>query len=132
MSATLRAAAAAGRRPPVIEVGNLQARRDYTDVRDVVRAYWLALEMCRPGEVYNIGTGRAWSIREVLDTLLSLGSLEFEVKPDPARMRPSDVPELRADASKFRAETGWVPGIPFETTLKDTLEYWRARVPRAR
>jgi GDP-4-dehydro-6-deoxy-D-mannose reductase len=126
------AEAEAGRRPPVIDVGNLEAKRDYTDVRDVVRAYWLALEACEPGEVYNIGSGRAWAIREVLDTLLGFSSQRFEVRQDPARMRPSDVPELRADASKFRAATGWEPAIPFETTLKDTLEYWRGRVSRPR
>jgi GDP-4-dehydro-6-deoxy-D-mannose reductase len=122
------AEAEAGLRPPIINVGNLEAQRDYTDARDVVRAYELGIERCEPGEVYNIGSGDVWSIQKVLDTLLSFSSIEFEVRPDPARMRPSDVPVLFSDSSKFRAATGWEPQIPFETTLFDTLEYWRQRV----
>ncbi|MFA5891018.1 MAG: GDP-mannose 4,6-dehydratase [Actinomycetota bacterium] len=124
------AEAEAGLRPAIVEVGNLDARRDYTDVRDVIEAYVLSLEMCRPGEVYNIGTGIAWSIREVLDTLLSFSDLNFEIRVDPSRLRPSDVDVLQSDSTKFRTETGWEPKIPFETTLKDTLDYWRARVRR--
>lgn len=122
------AEAEAGLRPPIINVGNLEAKRDYTDARDIVRAYELALEHCEPGEVYNIGSGDVWSIQKVLDTLLGFSNLTFEVRPDPARMRPSDVPVLFADASKFRAATGWEPKIPFDTTLFDTLEYWRQRI----
>ena len=122
------AEAEAGLRPPIISVGNLEAQRDYTDARDIVRAYELALEHCTPGEVYNIGSGDVWSIQKMLDTLLSFSTLAFEVRPDPARMRPSDVPVLFSDSSKFRAATGWAPTIPFETTLFDTLEYWRQRV----
>jgi GDP-4-dehydro-6-deoxy-D-mannose reductase len=117
-----------GKREPVVNVGNLDAQRDYSDVRDIVRAYWLCLEHCEPGEVYNIGSGRAWAIREMLDTLLSFSSVDVEVRQDPGRMRPSDVPVLQSDSSKFRAATGWEPEIPFETTLKDTLDYWRGRV----
>ena len=116
-----------GRRPPVLQVGNLEARRDFTDVRDMVRAYWLALEKCEPGEVYNICTGKAWSIREVLDLLLSMTSAKIEVRQDPARLRPSDVPVLVGDYSKFARTTGWRPTISFDQTLRDMLEYWRAR-----
>lgn len=116
-----------GRKPPVISVGNLEARRDFTDVRDMVRAYWLALEKCEPGEVYNISTGSAWTIRKVLDHLLSLTKTKIEVKQDPARLRPSDVPVLIGDNSRFVKATGWQPTIPFEQTLRDMLEYWRAR-----
>ena len=116
-----------GRKKPFISVGNLEARRDFTDVRDMVRAYWLALEKCEPGEVYNICSGKAWTIRAVLDHLLSLTKAKIEVKQDPARLRPSDVPILLGDASKFRKATGWEPTIPFEQTLGDMLEYWRAR-----
>lgn len=116
-----------GRRPPVLSVGNLEARRDFSDVRDVVRGYWLALEKCEPGEVYNLCSGRAWSIREVLDLLLSMTRAKIEVKQDPARLRPSDVPVLQGDASKFKAATGWEPTIPFEQTLRDMLDHWRAR-----
>ena len=116
-----------GRRAPVVRVGNLDARRDFTDVRDVVRAYWLALEKGEPGEVYNIASGRAWTIREMLDLLLGMSTAKIKVEQDPARMRPSDVPVLLGDASKFRERTGWTPEIPFETTMTDLLAYWRQR-----
>lgn len=116
-----------GRKEPVIRVGNLEARRDYTDVRDVVRAYWLSLEKGEPGEVYNICSGRAWVIRDMLDHLLSLTDVKVKVEPEPARMRPSDVPVLQGDAGKFRKATGWEPEIPFEQTLRDLLDYWRQR-----
>jgi GDP-4-dehydro-6-deoxy-D-mannose reductase len=117
-----------GVKPPVIEVGNLNARRDFTDVRDMVRAYWLSLEKGQAGEVYNIGSGKVYSIREVLDMLLSYTEREIEVRPVTERMRPSDVELLVCDCSKFRAATGWSPEIPFEKTLRDTLDYWRERV----
>jgi GDP-4-dehydro-6-deoxy-D-mannose reductase len=116
-----------GRRPPVIRVGNLEARRDFTDVRDVVRGYWLALEKGEPGEVYNLCSGRAWTIREMLDLLLGMTKIKVKIEQDQARMRPSDVPVLLGDAAKFNKATGWKPTIPFETTLRDLLEYWRAR-----
>ncbi|HYQ89107.1 MAG TPA: GDP-mannose 4,6-dehydratase, partial [Candidatus Binatia bacterium] len=116
-----------GRRPPVIRVGNLEARRDFTDVRDVVRAYWLALEKGEPGEVYNICSGKDWTIRAMLDHLLGLTKAKVKVEQDASRMRPSDVPVLLGDAGRFKKATGWEPVIPFETTLKDLLEYWRAR-----
>jgi GDP-4-dehydro-6-deoxy-D-mannose reductase len=116
-----------GTRPPVIRVGNLDARRDFSDVRDVVRAYWLSLEKGEPGEAYNICSGRAWTIREMLDTLLSMTKVKVTIEQDQARMRPSDVPVLLGDASKFQKATGWKPTIPFEQTLRDLLEYWRAR-----
>ena len=116
-----------GKRPPVLNVGNLDAQRDFTDVRDMVKAYWMALESCEAGEVYNICSGKAWSIRQVLDLLLAMTPQRIEVRQDPARLRPSDVPILLGDATKFRKATGWEPTIPFEQTLRDMLEYWRAR-----
>jgi GDP-4-dehydro-6-deoxy-D-mannose reductase len=116
-----------GRRPPVLHVGNLDAIRDFTDVRDMVRAYWLALEKCASGEAYNICTGKGWVVKDLLTHLLSLTKVKIEVRQDPARLRPSDVPILIGDNSKFVAVTGWQPTIPFETTLADMLEYWRAR-----
>jgi GDP-4-dehydro-6-deoxy-D-mannose reductase len=116
-----------GRRAPVLNVGNLEARRDFTDVRDMVKAYWLALEKCEPGEVYNICSGKAWSIQQVLDMLLAMTKKKIEVKQDPARLRPSDVPVLLGDHSKFTAATGWQPTIPFEQTLADMLDYWRSQ-----
>ena len=116
-----------GKKAPVLSVGNLEAKRDFTDVRDMVKAYWLALEKCAPGEVYNICRGKCWSIRETLDLLLGMTKAKIEVKQDPARLRPSDVQILLGDNSKFVAATGWQPTIPFEQTLADMLDYWRAR-----
>jgi len=118
----------AGKRPPVILVGDLSSKRDWVDVRDMVRAYWLALEKGEPGEVYNIGSGVARSVGDVLNILLSLTEARIEVRQDPARLRPSDVKILQADVTKFRQATGWEPRIPFEQTLLDLLNYWRARV----
>lgn len=118
----------AGMMPPVMRVGNLDAQRDFTDVRDVVRAYYLALMHGTPGQVYNIGTGEARSIRELLDTLLSLSTVPIEVQPDPKRMRPSDVPLAVCDASRLRCDTGWSPQVPFGRSLADTLDEWRRRV----
>jgi GDP-4-dehydro-6-deoxy-D-mannose reductase len=116
-----------GRKAPVLHVGNLDAKRDFTDVRDMVKGYWLALEKGEPGEVYNLCSGQAWSIRQVLDHLLGLTKARIEVRQDPARLRPSDVPILLGDNSKFVKATGWRVTIPFEQTLADMLEYWRAR-----
>jgi len=118
-----------GNRPPVIHVGNLKARRDYTDVRDIVRGYWRLLEAGDPGDVYNLCTGRAWAIQDVLDFILAKSRVRgITTKEDPARLRPSDVPVLLGDASKIEKAVGWRPQIPFEQTLEDTLEYWRRRV----
>lgn len=117
-----------GLQEPVIHVGNLEARRDFTDVRDMVRAYYLAVTKGKPGEVYNIGSGQTITIQELLDRLIALAGVEVEVRQDPERMRPSDVEILLADASKFKADTGWEPRIPFDQTLKDTLEYWYERL----
>jgi GDP-4-dehydro-6-deoxy-D-mannose reductase len=117
-----------GKREPVLRVGNLDAIRDFTDVRDMVRGYHLALERGTPGEVYNICSGKGYPIRQVVDLLQGMTTRPFEVVPDPARMRPSDVPRLVGDCSRFRAATGWEPHVPFEQTMKDTLEYWRVRI----
>lgn len=117
----------AGMQEPVIYVGNLDAKRDFTDVRDVVRAYWLVLEKGKPGEVYNISSGKAYSIKEILDILLSMTDKKISVKKDEKRIRPSDVPVLVGDSTKFRKLTGWKPEIPFENTLKDLLNYWRGK-----
>ena len=117
-----------GKSPPVIYVGNLNAKRDYTDVRDMVRGYWLALEKGSPGEVYNICSGKVYSVRDVLDMLLGFANVQPKVKHDPKRMRPSDVPILCGDNRKFAKETGWKNEIPFEVTLKDLLNYWRNKV----
>ncbi len=113
---------------PVLHVGNLEAKRDFSDVRDIVRAYWLATERCTPGEVYNICSGTSYAIKEILDILLSYAKVSIKVVQDPARMRPSDVPVLGGDSTKFREKTGWKSEIPFEQTLKDTIDYWREKV----
>jgi GDP-4-dehydro-6-deoxy-D-mannose reductase len=119
----------AGLREPVIHVGTLKTKRDYTDVRDIVRGYWLLLERGEPGEVYNLCSGKAWEIREVLEFLL--GETRFgpiAVREDPARLRPSDVPVLLGDAGRIRRAVGWHPELPFEQTLRDVLDYWRGRI----
>jgi len=122
------AAIEAGQRAPVMFVGNLDAERDFTDVRDVVRAYLLLAQHGEPGEAYNVCSGQGYSIQYLLDTLLSYSTVPIEVRQDPARMRPSDVPRRVGDATKLRARTGWTPQIPFEQSLLDTLNDWRARL----
>lgn len=122
------AAIEAGLQEPVLRVGNLEAERDLTDVRDVVRAYLLLAQHGVSGEVYNIGSGRAHAMREILDHLLRASRVPIRVEPDPTRMRPSDVPRVVCDARKLAALTGWAPTIPFEQTIADVLDDWRARV----
>ncbi len=117
-----------GLKEPVIEVGNLEAKRDYTDVRDMVRGYYLAAIKGEPGEVYNICSGKAVKIEDVLNLLLSFSKIKIKVKQVASRMRPSDVELLLGDNSKFSKLTGWKPEIPFETTMEDLLNYWRQRV----
>lgn len=119
-----------GLAPPVLRVGNLDAVRDFTDVRDMVRAYWLAVTKARPGEAYNIATGEGLTIREMLDRLIALSETEVTIEVDPTRLRPSDVEILIGDSSKFRADTGWEPQVPFDRTLRDTLDFWREREAR--
>jgi GDP-4-dehydro-6-deoxy-D-mannose reductase len=120
-----------GLREPVIAVGNLKNRRDYTDVRDIVRGYWLLLEKGEPGEVYNLCSGRAWVIQDILDFLLGEARTKgITVREERARLRPSDVPVLLGDATKARKAVGWRLEIPFEQTLRDILAYWRDRVER--
>src|SRR5437763_13426362 len=118
----------AGFHPPVIYHGDLTSKRDLSDVRDIVRAYWLALEQAEPGEAYNVGSGKTHTIGEVLDLVVAYSKVKIRTEEDPARLRPSDVPILWADPTKFRAATGWEPKIPFEQTLRDVLDYWRERV----
>ncbi|MCL6519783.1 MAG: GDP-mannose 4,6-dehydratase [Armatimonadetes bacterium] len=120
----------AGKQEPVIYVGNLKAKRDWSDVRDVVRAYWLAVNKCIPGEVYVIASGKCYSVEEMLNMLLDMSTVKVEIREDPARMRPSDVMVLQGDASKFKAQTGWEPAIPLEQTLADLLNHWREEVQR--
>ena len=122
------AEAEAGLRERVIRVGNVDVSRDFSDVRDVVRAYYLALTKGAAGEVYNIGSGQARSVRSILEGLLSLSRVELEYREDAERVRAVDVPLIEADCSRFRSATGWKPQIPFERSLQDILDYWRAKV----
>jgi GDP-4-dehydro-6-deoxy-D-mannose reductase len=114
-----------GLREAKIRVGNLEAIRDFTDVRDMVKGYNIALEKGIAGERYNICSGKGYKIKEVLDMLLKMTDKDIEIEKDPERMRPSDVLILIGDNSKFREQTGWKPEIFFEKTLKDLLDYWR-------
>ena len=119
-----------GKRDALIFHGNLEAKRDFTDVRDIVRAYLLAIEKCKPGEVYNICSGKkgTFSMKEILSMLLSLTDVSVKLKKDPERLRPSDVSILEGDYSKFKKATGWEPTIEMKKTLEDLLNYWRERV----
>ena len=116
-----------GRWEPEISVGNLDARRDMTDVRDTVRAYQLILERGRAGHPYNVCSGHTIVIHDLLDMLIARARVPVAVKPDPARYRPNDAPILLGDPSRLRDELGWTPKIPIEQTLDDLLEYWRAQ-----
>lgn len=118
-----------GRRPPVIEVGNLTAVRDFVDVRDVARAYTLALSAGQPGQVYNVCSGAGRSIQSLLDGLLALSTVSLiEVRPVAGRMQPADVPAQVGSYARLAADAGWQPLIPWEQTLRDLLDYWRADV----
>jgi GDP-4-dehydro-6-deoxy-D-mannose reductase len=118
----------AGLQEPLIRVGNLAAERDFTDVRDMARAYALAALHGQPAAAYNVASGRCVSVRWLLDTLLAFSERDIAVEPDPARMRPADVPRVVGDSSRFREHTGWEPQIPLEQTLLDVLDYWREQV----
>jgi len=114
----------------VMKVGNLDAERDFTDVRDIVRAYRLLADKGESGVIYNVGSGKAIAISSILDTILKLADAEIKVEQDEARMRPSDVPVIEADISRLVACTGWKPKIAIEATLGDVLDEWRELVAR--
>ena len=118
----------AGQKEPVISVGNLEAMRDFTDVRDIVKAYILLAEKGRGGETYNVGRGQAVKIMSLLEMILKEAKCPIEVRRDEARMRPSDVPLHVADTEKIRNDTGWQPMLTLAETVKDTLDYWRGAV----
>jgi GDP-4-dehydro-6-deoxy-D-mannose reductase len=120
----------AGKQKPVIYVGNLEARRNFTDVRDMVKAYNAAMENCNPGELYLIGTDQIYTIKECLEKLISLSTLSKKItyKIDPKRVRLTELRRFVGDFTKFTKKTGWKPTIKFEDTLNDILEYWRKQV----
>ncbi len=120
----------AKKQEPVLYHGNLEAKRDFTDVRDVVRAYWLAATKATPGEVYNICQNKAMTMKEMLEVILKFSKAKPKLEKDPARMRPSDVELLWGDNTKFCRETGWKPEIEFEKTMKDLLDYWREKIKK--
>lgn len=115
-----------GVQEPILKVGNLESIRTFADVKDTVRAYWMLLNKCTPGEVYNIGGNRTMKVGEMLQCLLSQTSCKIKVEVDPQRLRPSDVTLQIPDCTKFKNQTGWEPEIPFEDTMKDLLNYWRS------
>jgi GDP-4-dehydro-6-deoxy-D-mannose reductase len=115
----------AGRRPPEIVVGNLEARREATHVQDTVRAYQTIVERGMPGRPYNVSSGQAYAIRDLLDRLVSKARLKVHVRVDPSRLRPNDVPVFVGDPTRLREELGWEPVIGLERTLTDLLDYWR-------
>jgi GDP-4-dehydro-6-deoxy-D-mannose reductase len=110
---------------PVIRVGNLEAYRDFTDVRDIVRGYFMLMNNGKIGELYNIGSGNAYKIQDILDILLSLSTADIKVEIDPDKLRPSDVPIIQCDNSKIKSHINWAPEYDIKNTLKDTLDYWR-------
>ena len=117
-----------GQKEAVIKVGNLDAKRDFTDVRDTAKAYRLILEKGIPGEVYNLGCGVSHKVQEILDCMLQLAKVKITIEIDPSKLRPSDIPEIVADNTKVNQLTGWKPEITFEKTIKDILDYWRSIV----
>jgi GDP-4-dehydro-6-deoxy-D-mannose reductase len=126
------AAIIAGESDPVIRVGDLSPRRDFTDVRDIARAYELLAQGGEPGQVYHVCSGRAYAIQEILDGLLALCDRPVEVETDPKRMRPSKMPVLLGSAERLIKRTGWTPYIPLAQTLEDTLAYWDGMIKTTR
>ena len=121
----------AGSKPPIVEVGNLAAVRDISDVRDVVRAYTLALCEGEPGAVYNIGSGRGISMDDLLHMFIGQSRVAIEARSDQTRLRPIDRPSIVGNAARLRARTGWSPSISLDQTVQDTLAYWREKIARA-
>jgi GDP-4-dehydro-6-deoxy-D-mannose reductase len=113
--------------PPVIKVGNLESARDFMDVRDTVRAYKALVERGQPGGIYNVCSGTPMRVRALLDGLVALARVPVTVEIDPARFRPNDTPVIVGDPGKLKRELGWTMDVPFEQTLADLLDYWRAR-----
>ena len=122
------AEAEAGERDPLMKVGNLEARRDFSDVRDLVGAYWLLVREGAPGEAYNVCCGSDHSIAEILDMLLSMSKVSIRVEVDEARLRKADIPVMRGDNSKMRELVGWSPTCSLERTLADVLDWWRKEI----
>ena len=117
-----------GLREPMIEVGNLEAERDFTSVKDIVRAYWILIQKGIPGEAYNVASGQVYKIQRILDIMLGKSTKEISVVRDQKRMRPADVPVVNVSISKIQTATGWKPIENIEDTLEEVLDYWRAYI----
>lgn len=117
-----------GKREPILNVGNLEAKRDFTDVRDIVKAYYLLLQKGESGDVYNVGSGISYSAKDILDILMKLTTSKIAIKVDQQKMRPGDMPDIVCDNKKLVDLTGWKPEISLKQTLQDTLDYWRGIV----
>lgn len=117
-----------GKLPPSLLVGNLEAKRDFTDVRDIVRAYYGIMQKGQKGEIYNVGSGQCYRVKEILEILLSMSELDITVETDPQRLRPSDMPIIQCDNTKLKNITAWYPQYSLRDTLKDVLDYWRGMV----
>lgn len=117
----------AGRQEAVLHVGNVDARRDFTDVRDVVRAYAMLAENGKAGEIYNVGSGRAVSIAHMIQLILKKSAVAITIEQDASKVRPVDLPVIEADIRKLQTATGWQPQIGLEQTIEETLSYWRYR-----
>lgn len=126
------AEAEAGLRPPRVEVGDLDPVRDFTDVRDVARAWWLAAASGVPGAAYNVCSGKGASVRRLLELLLARSAVTVEVSTDPSLLRAADIPALLGSHDRLRRDTGWRPEIPLEQTLADLLDWWRAELAAGR
>lgn len=116
-----------GAREPVLRVGNLNIQRDFTDIRDVVRAYWMLAERGLPGEVYNVGRGQAPALREIVEQIKKQTTVPFSLAVDKGRLRPLDTPAIQSSIGKIREHVGWMPEIPLENTVQDMMNYWRAK-----
>lgn len=114
-----------GARDPILHVGNIDIKRDFSDVRDIVKGYWLLMQRGEKGEVYNIGSGKSYEIRDLLNTLIQISCIDVEIFFDSSKFRPNDIPDLKADIKKIETHTGWRPSIDIRTSLIDVLNYWR-------
>lgn len=114
-----------GLREPVIKVGNLEAKRDFTDVRDVVRSYSMLIQKGKAGEIYNVGSGKAIAIQEILNLILLCSTANIRVEIDPEKIRPADIKIIEADIKKLQECTGWMPYHSLQCTIVDTLNYWK-------
>jgi GDP-4-dehydro-6-deoxy-D-mannose reductase len=117
-----------GLRPPKLTVGNVEVKRDFTDVRDVVAAYCRLLEKGRTDEVYNVCSGHAVRLADLIRKFEAISGITIATETDPARLRPTEVSQILGDSTKIRMETGWIPQIPLEKTIRDLLDYWRERI----